>query len=286
MNRAGEELGRQRSTSWPPRCASCDTQLGAHDGGGWDELNKLVYCARCWPDDQVAPAQPADLTRIVDVAEETPAPAKLAGAVERRHRTREDQIREQHPRLAKLILALSDDPTGSRARSGDSVRSLYDRLDALCPSVFTLHERRIPGARMALDHLAVSSAGVHVIDTQLHRARVEARWLRRDGHRVRRLYVGGRDRTKLVRDVEQRVAAIKELLEAEGARFVPVHGIVCFLEAEWPLFRRSHEVDGVLVTRPRRLKKHLVGGGRLAGEPEQIAGLLHDLLPPVGTSQH
>ena len=61
-----------------------------------------------------------------------------------------------------------------------------------------LHDRRIPGSRANIDHLVISPAGVFVIDAKNYKGRVERRvrgaWLSGEDC----LYVGGRDKTKLV----------------------------------------------------------------------------------------
>ncbi|MDQ6613442.1 MAG: NERD domain-containing protein, partial [Actinomycetota bacterium] len=60
-----------------------------------------------------------------------------------------------------------------------------------------LHDRKVRGTRGNIDHLAIASSGLRVIDAKNYAGMVEHRdvggWLRSD----RRIHVGGRDRTKI-----------------------------------------------------------------------------------------
>ncbi|MCY7288237.1 MAG: NERD domain-containing protein [Cryobacterium sp.] len=120
-------------------------------------------------------AEPGDASRPGAVAS-SPEPvetfAGTAGAsakreYERRKDKRETQIREAHPHLGALILAVSDDPQSTRAWAvgarGEEV--LGQRLDKIAgPGVHVLHDRRIPGTRVNIDHIVVGPTGVLVID--------------------------------------------------------------------------------------------------------------------------
>ncbi|NYE18052.1 nuclease-related domain-containing protein [Microbacterium immunditiarum] len=71
----------------------------------------------------------------------------------RRQSNREQRIREDHPKLGGLILALTDDPQSTRAweRGAIGEELLAKRLKDLPPNVRILHDRRIPGARANID---------------------------------------------------------------------------------------------------------------------------------------
>lgn len=81
---------------------------------------------------------------------------------------REQQIRNQHPRLGKLLLALTDDPASTRvwAQGAAGERAVAARLDALTDEqVLALHDRRLRRpdgtlSRANIDHLAVTGTGV------------------------------------------------------------------------------------------------------------------------------
>jgi len=78
------------------------------------------------------------------------------------------------------------------------------------------------------------------------------------GNRTEKLYVGGRDKTPLVAGVHKQVAVVREVLDAVGMGEVRVRGVLCFVEAEWPLIGGEFAVDGVDVLWPKRLGERLV----------------------------
>ncbi len=67
--------------------------------------------------------------------------------------------------------------------------------------------------------------------------------------RVEKLLVGRRDRTKLVDGVIKQVDVVRGVVGDE----VAVHGVLCFVEADWPLVGGSFTTRGVDVLWPRKL---------------------------------
>ncbi|GMA87415.1 hypothetical protein GCM10025868_26650 [Angustibacter aerolatus] len=81
--------------------------------------------------------------------------------------------------------------------------------------------------------------------------------------RTERLRVGGRDCTRLVAGVQQQVGLVRAVLAAHGAVDVPVRGVLCFVEADWPLIGGAFTVDDVDVVWPKRLASSLRHEGPL-----------------------
>lgn len=109
---------------------------------------------------------------------------------------------------------------------------------------------RLCGA--SIDHIAVGPSGVWVIDAKRYKDKrpilhVEGGTLR---PRVESLRVGGRDRTSLVDGIRSQVDRVTAAL---GDLDIPVMGVLCFLEADWPLVGGSFTVSGITVTWPRAL---------------------------------
>jgi hypothetical protein len=77
------------------------------------------------------------------------------------------------------------------------VAEVFDGL----AGVRVLHDRRVPGSKANIDHLSVGPAGVFVIDAKQYSGALEKRDLRGWFRVDERLYVAGRDRTKLVEGV-------------------------------------------------------------------------------------
>jgi hypothetical protein len=203
---------------------------------------------------------------------------------ERRSAKRETRIREAHPRLGGLILAISEEPqsTTAWARGARGEEILGRGLDSLEPrGVRVLHDRRVPRTRANIDHIAIGPTGVHVIDAKRYKGRPT---LRAEGGiirpRVHKLMVGSRDRTRLVDGMHKQLEVVRGVLGGAGFGDVPVHGALCFVDADWPLFGGSFTIAGVAVLWPRKLSEGLVAPGDLAGDTvEAVHRSLAQALP-------
>ncbi len=116
-----------------------------------------------------------------------------------------------------------------------------------------LHDRRIPGSRANIDHIAVTAAGVWVIDAKRYKGRPQ---LRIEGGllspRVEKLLVGRRDCTNLVDGVLKQVDLVSGVVGD-----VPVTGVLCFVDADWPLVGGAFTTRGIQALWPKRLAKLL-----------------------------
>jgi len=154
-------------------------------------------------------------------------------------------------------------------------------LDALAGAgVVAIHDRLRTGTKANIDHVAVAPSGVWVIDPKCYKGEVTRRdvggWFSTDV----RLYVGRRNCTKLVTAMSKQVAAVREALGPDWAA-VPVRPVLCFVDAEWPLFAKPFELQGVLVTWPKAIPELLVRPGPYAPATVQLIGSTLDerLLP-------
>lgn len=178
---------------------------------------------------------------------------------ERRRDNREQRIRTDHPKLGGLILALTDDPQSTKAWERGTVgEELMARHLTHLPDTFrVLHDRRIRGTRANIDHIVIGPTGVWVIDAKRYVGKRPA--LRVEGGivrpRVESLRIGGRDGTKLVQGVQSQVERVAAAL---GEAVPPVTGVLCFLEADWPLIGGSFSVDDVHVLWPRLLVQRIM----------------------------
>lgn len=292
------------------RCRHCRVQIAAGVTAVYDPNMKTVVCVTCVPLENVPPAAvPLDTSPLATLPLATPPLATLplvtpplepetlplesgtAGAsaqreFDRRKNKREARIREAHPHLGGLILALSDDPQSTKAWStgarGEEL--LGRRLDGLAGTdVRVLHDRRIPPTKANIDHIVVSPSGVFVIDAKKYRGRptlkVEGGIIR---PRVETLLVGSRNCTKLVAGVQKQVAVVESALEAAGLRLVPVRGMMCFVEADWPLIGGDFAIDGVSVLWPRKAASVItMPGGIDPTTRERAARALAQAFPPA-----
>ncbi|HXR44041.1 MAG TPA: nuclease-related domain-containing protein, partial [Pseudolysinimonas sp.] len=140
------------------------------------------------------------------------------------------------------------------------------RLDAAV-GVRVLHDRRIPGSKANIDHIAIGPRGVFVIDAKHYTG---GPTLRTSGGlfspRVEKLMIGSRDHTSLVAGVHKQVRLVDDALESAGLSHVPTFGMLCFVEAEWPLIGGDFTIDGVEVLWPRKAVARVTASGPLVAE--------------------
>ena len=142
--------------------------------------------------------------------------------------------------------------------------------DAVGRRGVVLHDRALPRGRANIDHIAVVASGIWVIDTKHYRGRLE----RRDRQRVvrppPRLFVAGRDQSRLVTSARRQQALVAEALVARSRRRSLVRAALCFTGAQVGLFARPFTLEGVLVTWPRAFARTLAAPGPL-GPGERCA---------------
>lgn len=268
-------------------CAVCGATLPAGTRAAYFRSSSTIRCLPCidaGPNSTSAATprpDPADASGTVVVGT---AGSSARREYERRSAKREARIREAHPRLGGLILAVSEEPrsTTAWARGARGEELLGQGLDSLeSRGVRVLHDRRIPKTRANIDHLAVAPGGVFVIDAKRYKGRPT---LRVEGGiirpRVHKLMVGSRDCTRLVDGMQKQLAVVRAALERAGAKDVPVHGVLCFVDADWPLFGGSFSIAEVTALWPRKLSERLAAPGDLDdASVEAMHRSLADALP-------
>ncbi|WP_204164569.1 nuclease-related domain-containing protein [Nocardioides daejeonensis] len=252
---------KQMRLRYAGTCRLCGSELPARTEAVYERSTKTVRCLTCPASNGVTPPASAEAATI--------DPGVPGGSArreyERRQAKREERIRTKHPRLGGLILALSDDPQSTKAWDTGALgeERLGARLTELSnENLRVLHDRRIPGTKANIDHLAVTPTGVYVIDAKRYRGRphlkVEGGLLR---PRTEKLMVGTRDRTKLVDGVLKQVDLVRRIVGDD----VPVTGVLCFIEADWPLLGGAFTTRDVDVLWPKRLYPRLAADGAYGG---------------------
>lgn len=179
----------------------------------------------------------------------------------RRVAKREKRIRSAHPKLGGLILAMSDEPQSTQAwqRGAVGEEKLGRGLDKLQErGALVLHDRRIPGSRANIDHMVIGPPGVFVVDAKRYKGRPQ---LRVEGGilrpRVERLMVGRRDCSKLVTGIRKQVDLVTAALTKAGFGQTPIRGMLCFIDAAWPLIGGSFSTSGIDVVWPNKIAERL-----------------------------
>ena len=275
-------------------CVSCGAGLAAGTVAYWDAEAKTVTCLTCRGETtSVSEAQPPeDLPIAPRELNRGTAGASARRRYERLHEQREQVARDRlGKRLGGLYLALSTEPqsTVAWAQGARGERLLGEYLEKLHDdaTVIVLHDRRIPGSRANVDHIAITrEGGVWAIDAKNYTGKVQridkGGWFSTD----ERLYVGRRDCSKLVAGMAKQVEAIKHALgEPVMQEFdVTVKAALCFVDAEWSLFAKPFALDGVWVGWARALgtRLSLQSEGALAPEHVRLlARRVTEALPPA-----
>lgn len=242
-------------------CRDCGTPLPAGSEAVWDPGLRTTVCVHCPGPPDPFPAAPALVRSGV-------AGRSAQAEGDRRRTARENRIRERFPHIGGLLLALSEPPQTTRVWAQGAVgeRKVADRLakPASDGSIVVLHDRRVFGSKANIDHIVVGPAGVYVVDTKRYlNKKIETR---SDGSlfstKPPRLFVDGRDQTKLVEGMAWQVSAVRAAVDALGTGTpIPTMPVLCFVDGEWELFSGPFRIGDVHVTGPRGLVKHTTRPG-------------------------
>lgn len=271
-------------------CALCACDLEPGTQARWDRARKSATCLACV---EAAPQTEAPTPTYATPAAASVTVATAGGSAraEAARRREKQQARLEAEREARPVLGRMRQGLFPEADAG----AMWDKgavgeeklAEAMQPlveagTILALHDRRIPRSTANIDHLAVAANGVWVIDAKRYTGRV-AKDVRGGFLESRTVVtVGGRDRTKLVDGVEKQMGVVRNVLTASGHE-LPVHGALCFMDAEWGLFRlRPFTVKGVLITWAKALRQRLSESGDVDPERrQQVLEALADALPPA-----
>lgn len=251
----------------------------------WDPVAKRALCLGCHEATNASNAVATANT----IEPPLGRPVASAGAsaereYERRRDNREQRVRGKYPRIGGALLAIAGEPQHQRAwkQGAAGERAVAKRLAKLEPKgVLALHDRRVPGSRANIDHIAVSPAGVFVIDAKRWSGKVELRDVSGLFQPAdKRLYAGGRDRSKAVAGVVKQMDVVRAALEGPPA---PVHGMLAISGAEFPLLNvRGFELGGVRIGNLDNMIGMLRADGDLSeGGRRAIIDQLAERLPPA-----
>lgn len=213
--------------------------------------------------------------------------ARQEAAIERDAQQRAAR-REARPVLGRVLNALVErppDPKESQPTEAWKIGAAGERrvaeiLDGT--GCYVLHDRRVPRSKANIDHLAVGPAGVFVIDAKKYENKqIEVRDKGSLFSADPRLYVGGRDQTKLINGVLWQVDVVVAALEGRAAK---THAVLCFVGARWPgvFTNKPVRIRDVTSTYPGALAKLVAQQGPLStGEIEEIGEHLSARLPPA-----
>ena len=168
------------------------------------------------------------------------------------------------------VVAACDGATGPARREGprsagrawvqraEHERRASPRLELDGDGVVVLNDRRVPGSKLAIELIAISPAGVFVIDSKnykglVHTKRLGPVW----DLGPHQLHIGRRNCSTSIDDVTKKVDAVRSVLSATAwGSEVPVRPVLCLTRAEWG-YAAAVEVNGVLVGWPKLIAGQL-----------------------------
>jgi hypothetical protein len=199
---------------------------------------------------------------------------------EQRRDARRARLERRFGRLAPLAALIGGEPAAERnwRRGAEGEVRTAERLARRLKGrgVVVLHDRRIPGRRANIDHLAVGPAGITVIDSKNYKGKVAIRGSK--------LFVNGHNRTKLVYGAKHQCDVVRRALAGSVFAEVPVDAALAWVDVNRLPMLRTLRLDGVLIDGTRKIVKHAARRGSLSiAEIDQLAALLNDELPPALT---
>lgn len=268
------------SLRYPGQCRACGEQLMKGERALHDRRTRTVTCEGC-----AVSAAPA--TRVEELERGT------AGASARREHERRRAARERRKRSSWDTVGLGSvgaglaklsEPQHQRAwaRGAEGEEKVAARLAKLLDGhgVELLHDRRIPGSRANIDHLAIGAGGVTVIYAKNCKGKV--RTMVRGGllrRRTEHLLIGDRDQTRLVDGLRRQVDLVRAALEQAGES-ANVRGVLCMAAVDGLPMLGHPCVDGIAIDGPRHVAKIARrAGDHSDADVERLATLLGRAFP-------
>lgn len=273
-DKVGLMKSRMQKLRWPAVCRVCGSALPAGSRAWWDAATRTVTCAACAESSAEPKAQAGAAESAQSALDRGQAGASIAREYQRRKRNREIRTRETHPWIGGLLLALRGTPKHESAfHQGDlgekAIAAYLEKHTARGPAII-LHNRRMPGGRGDIDHLAIAPMGVFVIDAKNVKGKVR---VTNPLFGTAKLLIAGRNRTKFIDGLDRQVHTVRDALAASGHSDVPVQGVLCFTTADLPFF--GTKMRGHLLIHRRALTKRLNRKGPL--QPATIDALARTL---------
>jgi hypothetical protein len=271
---------RTLTLRYPATCSLCSSALPRGTKAWWDKAAKEATCLVCGSGPELA----------IELAGRAGASAHATHERLRARREREVKGALGNT-LGSAYLFFKEDPQSIRAwKTGatgeERLGGFFEK--ALPSSAVVLHDRRIPGSRANIDHVVIAPSGVWIVDAKLYRGKVESRTLGSFWRPEDRVFVGGRDRTKLVLGMSRQVEAARAALAVDPlAPQVSIRPAVCFVESEWGFFAKPFELHGVTILWPQKLAERIAAPGTLTAEAiGRLANRLAIGLPPAVRGQN
>jgi hypothetical protein len=267
---------RQLRLRYPATCSVCGIALSPNTEAFWDREAKTATCLAC------GPAELPATNGVAGASAAAEADERLQQRVEQARRRYGDHAAAVAERVAADERSIASWRKGSEGES--RLAAYVDR--EVGDRILSLHDRLIPGTRRNIDHIFIAPSGVWVVDAKSYEGKVVKRDVGPFWREENKVYVGGRDRTKLAAAVESQVEAVLAALRPDPAlKGTDVHAALCFVDSDWALLDFPFQVGSVWVLYPKALRKRLRKDGQLTRDlMEGIAKRLALSLPSAHPS--
>ncbi len=289
--------GKTLALRRPDACARCSIELEAGSQAVWFADSRTVECTSC-VEGAVAEAerQPQPSESKAGASAQYEYERRAARELAKKQRAvEEDQawrnrVKEERPVLGRLAALMTEKPTitpesqstTAWKTGAEGERRVGERLDGL-DEVIALHDLAVPNSRANIDHVAITPTGLYVVDAKKYKGEIESRNMGGFFKPDNRLYVRGRDRTKLVDGVLSQLDVVRAVMGSDLAD-LPMHAALCFVDGDFGLVPVHFSINSVSVLGLRKLSKTLQSPGPVDAERRgEVASLLRDRFRPAVT---
>jgi hypothetical protein len=148
--------------------------------------------------------------------------------------------------------------------------------------VVSLHDRRIPGSRANIDHIAVGPSGIFVIDSKVVSGKISTRATGPIFSRGPvKLFVGGRDKTHDIEGMARQVSVVRNALgDMPLSAVISITPMLALVGAEVSFFENPRTIQGVWVGWPKVMARTVSRPGPLSQEDvDRVARTIAARLP-------
>lgn len=278
----------------PWTCARCALELSIDSDVLWNPRNREVICL----------SHVDEATNLINVGEsegtegedeiyeESFDRGEPGGSARQKYEYlalgRRARVTSNFPKVGKFLLAIFPEPqsTNAWAKGAKGEVGIGGKLETLAAKYgfIVLHDRLIPGSKANIDHIAVTSAGVFVIDAKNYKGVVKVKELGGIfSNKRKELWIGGRNRTKLIDGVKRQTQVVEKILGSSD-NAMPVIGLLAFYYAQWDTYKwllGQKEIHGVLIN-SKGVEPILSRGGPFGPkERQEVAHFLATKLKPA-----
>lgn len=242
-------IGAEIYWKYPEREVRCerDAPTSIATGSEADQLSRNITPQ---PENPGTLAGPEELTaeHLVDGI-----PGNAARSIYNKKAEEMRQYRERllGPKLGRFVNRyLSPGDEAEKWKKGaigeEGVAQVLERL-CLTYGWHVLHDRAIPKSSANIDHILVTNRGCFVIDSKHMSGKIDIEYpgtLLTPKPPV--LKIAGRSRMSLVNDAKKYTQRVEAALNSAKIA-LPVFGMLAFFNAEFPIFLKPVEIEGILI---------------------------------------